>query len=68
MELLKNYNSINFKLKELVSEDALEAYFTYVKLTEYSSLSNNADNNLLICDDYNLRNYSYPMGLWIREV
>jgi len=54
---------IDLNLKELVGEKALEAYDTYVKLSEYSLLFSNAQKDMVICDNYNLRNYSYPMGI-----
>jgi hypothetical protein len=59
---------IDFNLKELVGKNAWEAYLTYCKLTEYSTLFANDGDDVVICDDYSSRDYNYPMGLCVKEI
>ena len=60
-------NDTIFNLKELVGEKALEAYDTYIKLSEYSSLFFDTQKDIIVSNDYTLRNYSYPMGLYVKR-
>jgi len=67
MRFIDMKSGVNFNLQELVGENALKAYETYIKLTEYSSLITDVSSDVMIGNDYNLRNYSYPMGLCVKE-
>jgi|TergutMp193P3_1026864.scaffolds.fasta_scaffold10362_8 hypothetical protein len=62
-------HSTGFNLKALVGKNALEAYDTYIKLKELtdSVLFANAQEETMIYDDYNLRDYGHPMGLVLKE-
>jgi hypothetical protein len=62
-------HSIGLNLKALVGKNALEAYDTYIRLKELtdSVLLTNTQEEAMICDDYNLRDYGLPMGLVLKE-
>jgi len=53
-------------LKELIGKNALDAYDAYIKLTQYSNLINDIQNDFLFCDDYKLRNYNFPLGIYVK--
>jgi len=61
--------SVGFNLKELVGKDALEAYDTYAELKKIAdfALFTNVQKDTVICDNYDLRDYNYPMDLVLRE-
>jgi hypothetical protein len=56
----------NIDISELVGKKELEAYQNYIKLTSYENLLFHEQQNGTVCDDYTMRDFSYPMDVCMK--
>lgn len=56
----------NFDIIELVGKKEFDAYQNYTVLTSYENIIFNEQQNGTICDDYTMRDFSYPMDICIK--
>jgi hypothetical protein len=54
-----------FDFQTIVGKKEFEAYQTYIKLTSYENIVVNMQESGVICDDYNSRDFTFPMDLHI---